>query len=56
MKHEGGSIMFCGCFAIKGTGALHAIEHVRIMRWEDYDAMLKQHLKTSARKLKLGHN
>ena len=37
--------MLCRCFAARGTGALHKIDYVDI---------LKQHLKTSVRKLKLG--
>ena len=50
MKHGGGSIMLLGCFAAGGTGALHKIDG---MRTEHYVDILKQHLKTSARKLKL---
>ena len=41
-----------GCFAAGGTGALHKIDG--IMRQEHYVNILKQHLKTSVRKLKLG--
>ena len=41
-----------GCFAAGGTGALHKIDG--IMRQENYVDILKQHLKTSVRKLKLG--
>ena len=52
MKHGGGNIMLWGCFAAGGTGALHKIEG--IMRHENYVDILKQHLKTSVRKLKLG--
>ncbi|KAI4873237.1 hypothetical protein NFI96_022814 [Prochilodus magdalenae] len=52
VKHGGGSIMLWGCFAAGGTGALHKIDG--IMRKEHYVEILKQHLKTSARKLKLG--
>ena len=52
VKHGGGSIMLWGCFAAGGTGALHKIEG--IMRQENYVDILKQHLKTSVRKLKLG--
>ena len=52
MNHGGGSIMLCGCFAAGGTGALHKIDG--IMRQESYVDILKQHLKTSVRKLKLG--
>jgi transposase len=48
----GGSIMLWGCFAARGTGALHKIDG--IMRMENYVDTLKQHLKTSVRKLKLG--
>ena len=40
-----------GCFAAEGTGALHKIDG--IMR-ENYVDKLKQHLKASVRKLKLG--
>ena len=52
VKHGGGSIMLWGCFAAGGTGALHKIDG--IMRKENYVDILKQHLKTSVRKLKLG--
>ena len=52
MKHGGGRIMLRGCFATGRTGALHKIDG--IMRLENYVAILKQHLKTSVRKLKLG--
>ena len=52
VKHGGGSIMLWGCFAAGGTGALHKIDG--IMREENYVDILKQHLKTSVRKLKLG--
>uniref|UniRef100_A0AAZ3SWQ8 Tc1-like transposase DDE domain-containing protein n=1 Tax=Oncorhynchus tshawytscha TaxID=74940 RepID=A0AAZ3SWQ8_ONCTS len=45
--------MLWGCFAAGGTGALHKIEG--IMRMEKYVNIMKQHLKTSVRKLKLGH-
>ena len=45
--------MLCGCFAAGGTGALHKIDG--IMRKESNVDILKQHLKTSVRKLKLGH-
>ncbi|CDQ60928.1 unnamed protein product [Oncorhynchus mykiss] len=44
--------MLWGCFAAGGTGALHKIDG--IMREENYVDILKQHLKTSDRKLKLG--
>ena len=40
------------CFAAGGTGALHKLDG--IMRQENYVDTLKQHLKTSDRKLKLG--
>jgi hypothetical protein len=53
VKHGGGSIVLWGCFAAGGTGALHTIDG--IMRTEYYVDLLKQHLKTSVRKLKLGH-
>uniref|UniRef100_A0AAZ3SH12 Transposase Tc1-like domain-containing protein n=1 Tax=Oncorhynchus tshawytscha TaxID=74940 RepID=A0AAZ3SH12_ONCTS len=52
MKRGGGSFILCGCFAAGGTGALHKIEGV--MRKENYVDILKQHLKTSVRKLKIG--
>ena len=42
-----------GNFAAGGTGALHKIDG--IMRQENDVAILKQHLKTSVSKLKLGH-
>ena len=48
----GGSIMLWGCFAAWGTGALHKIDG--IIRQENDVDILKQHLKTSGRKLKLG--
>ena len=51
VKYGGGSIMLWGCFAAGGTGALHKIDG--IMRKEHYVEILKQHLKISARKLKL---
>ena len=44
--------MLAGCFAAGGTGALHKIDG--IMRVENYVGTLKQHLKTSVSKLKLG--
>lgn len=53
VKYGGGSIMLWGCFAAGGTGPLHSIDG--IMKKEHYVEILKQHLKTSARKLKLGH-
>ena len=49
---QGGSIMLWGCFAAGETGALHKIDG--IMRQENCVDILKQHLKTSVRKLKLG--
>ena len=52
MIDMGGSIMLWGCFAAGGTGALHKIDGV--MREENYGDILKQHLKTSVRKLKVG--
>ncbi|CDQ66483.1 unnamed protein product [Oncorhynchus mykiss] len=51
VAHGGGSIMLWGCFAAGGTGALHKIDG--IMRTENYVDILKKHLKTSVRKLKL---
>ena len=44
--------MLWWCFAAGGTGALHKIDG--IMRQEKDVDILKQHLKTSVRKLKLG--
>ena len=52
MKHGGGSIMLWGCFAAGGTGALHKIDGS--VRKGNYVDTLKQHLKTSVKKLKLG--
>ena len=52
VKHGGGSITLWVCFAAGGTGALHKIDG--IMRQDNYVDILKQHLKTSVRKLKLG--
>ena len=52
VKHRGGSIMLWGCFAAGGTDALHKLDG--IMRDENSVDILKQHLKTSVRKLKLG--
>jgi hypothetical protein len=52
VKHRGGSIMLWGCFAAKGTGALHKIDG--IMREGNDVDILKQHLKTSVKRLKLG--
>ncbi|CDQ94623.1 unnamed protein product, partial [Oncorhynchus mykiss] len=43
--------MLWRCFAAGGTGALHKIDG--IMRKGNYVDILKQHLKTSVRKLKL---
>ena len=44
--------MLWGCFAAGRTGALHKIDGT--MRKENYVDILKQHLKTSVRKLKIG--
>ena len=44
--------MLGGRFAAGGTGALHKIDG--IMKQDNYVDILKQHLKTSVRKLKLG--
>ena len=52
VKHRGGSIMLWGCFAAGGTGALYKIDG--ILKEENDVDILKQHLKTSVRKLKLG--
>ena len=52
VKHGGGSIKLWGCSAAGGTGALHKIDG--FMRQDNYVDILKQHLKTSVRKLKLG--
>ena len=53
VKHGGGSIMLWGCFAAGGTGAFHKMDG--IMREGNDVDKLKQHLKTSVGKLKLGH-
>ena len=52
VKHGDGSLMLWGCSAAGGTGALHKIDCV--IRKENYVDIMKQHLKTSVRKLKLG--
>ena len=52
VMHGGGSIMLWGCFAAGGAGARRKIDS--IMRLENDMDILKQHLKTSVRKLKLG--
>jgi hypothetical protein len=44
--------MLWGCFAAGGTDALQKIDG--IVRGENYVDILKQNLKTSVRKLKLG--
>ena len=44
--------MLWGCFSAGGTGALHKIDGIMKEHFVD---ILKQHLKTSVRKLKLGH-
>ena len=44
--------MLWGCFAAGGTKLCHKIDG--IMRKQNYVHILKQHLKTSVRKLKLG--
>ena len=51
VKHGGGSIMLCGCFAAGGTGALHKIDGSwgRKMIW-----IYWSNISTSVRKLKLG--
>ena len=54
VKHWDGSIMLWACFAAEGTGPLHKIDG--IMTRDNYVDVLKQHLKTSVRKLKLGRN
>ena len=45
--------MLLGCVAAGGTGALHKRDGD--MREKNYADLLKQHLKTSGSKLKLGH-
>ena len=45
-------MLCCRRFAAGGAGALHKID--AFMRQENVVAILKQHLKTSVRKLKLG--
>ena len=49
---QGGSFMLGGCIAAGRTGALHKIDGI-IRKENDVD-ILKHHLKTSVRKLKLG--
>ena len=51
VKTGGVSIMLWRCFAAGGTGALHKIDGIMRKKYVD---ILKQHLKTSVRKLKLG--
>ena len=51
MKHGGVTIVLWGFFSAGGTGAIHKIDG--IMRMENYVDILKQHLKTLVRKLKL---
>ena len=53
VKYGGGSIMMWSCFSAGGTGELHKIDG--FMKKEHYAEILKKHLNTSARKLKLGH-
>jgi hypothetical protein len=50
-KKGDGSIILWVCFAAGETGALHKKDD--IMRQGNYVDILKQHLKTSVRKLKL---
>ena len=52
VKHGGGNIMLWGWFAAGVTGARHKIDG--IMTLENDVDILKQHFKTSVRKLKLG--
>lgn len=51
VKHGGGSIMFCGCFSLSGTGALVKVE--AIMSASKYKPLLTQNNQASARKLKM---
>jgi hypothetical protein len=51
VKHGGGSIILLG--ALLQEGLVH-FKRDGIMRQENYVDILKQHLKTSVRKLKLG--
>ena len=51
VKYGGGRIMLWGCLAAGQTGAFHEIDG--ITRKKHYEEILKQHLKTSASKLKL---
>jgi tRNA A37 threonylcarbamoyladenosine biosynthesis protein TsaE len=53
VKHRDGSIMLWGCFAGGETDALHKIDG--FMGKENCVDILKQHLKASVRKSKLGH-
>lgn len=48
VKHGGSSIMLLGSFAASNTGTLHNVDEQRESLWSD--------LRSTARKLKLGHN
>ena len=54
VKHGGGSIMLWACFAASGIGALQKVNG--IMKEEDYLQILQEKLKSSARRLGLGHS
>lgn len=53
VKHSGDSIIVWGCFAVSGSGTV-----VVQSRWNNKDYLQNDqlHLKSTARRLKLGHN
>ena len=53
VKYGGGCIMLWGCFAAGATAALCKTDGIKM---KHYVEILRQHLKTSATKLKLGEN
>ena len=54
VKYGGGSIMLWRCFSAGGTGAIHKVDD---KIWKEHCVeILKEHLKTSASRFKLGCN
>ena len=51
VKHGGGSVMLCGCFAASGTGWTECIKE--LMKPEDYQDILEGNMLPSIRKLGL---